>query len=258
MKKKINIEAYEPIPYSCYFILFGIFICIIYLVVLRNRVEEFFESPPAPVTIKNDSNPSEVEKIWEGTFGDHKHLSVWQRKNKTGEDLYKMGQFALLSDNTMEGLPDEIIEAIPILNMLAKGGKYPISYVKIWSSDMASTKPEKDMSIWQAVAPDGYTALGDIIVPSLSAPARNKMVCLPNDMLSDNEQIKDNVHKLEGEFPMSIWTIGNYGAFMGSQNINGPEMRKDEIKDIKDESINIGETDPAEVYGSLKIEMKTY
>lgn len=258
MKKKINIQPYEPIPYSSYIILFIIFICIVYLVVLRNRVEEFFESPPMPATIKKDANPSEVEKVWEGTFGDHKYLSIWQRKNKTGEDLYRLGQFALLNTSSMEALPDEVIEGVPILNMLAKGGKYPISYVKVWSSDMATNKPEKDMSIWQPVAPDGYTAMGDIVVPSLSAPSRNKMVCLPNNMLSDNKQIKDIVHKVEGEFPMSIWTVGNYNAFMGNQNVNGPDMRKDEIKDIKDESMNTAEVDPSEAYGALKVEMKTF
>jgi hypothetical protein len=113
------------------------------------------------------------------------------------------------------------------------------------------------MSIWRVIPPDGYTALGDIIVPSLSQPSRDKVICLPDSLLSKNEQIKKEIYTQSGENPMSLWTIGNYNTFMGSQNINKPEIRKEDIKDIKQDVVETHEIDPTESYGSLKVTMKT-
>jgi hypothetical protein len=257
MKKKVDIPLYEPIPTSSYILMFAIFVGIIYLIVLRKRVDEFF-ALPTQLLINRESNPSEIEKVWEGTFDNVNYLSIWQKKDKKTQDLYRLGQFALQNNHKMEALPDDIIDSIPILNMLAKGGKYPISYVKIWSSDLASKKPTIDMSIWQAVPPDGYTALGDIVVPSLSPPARNKMVCIPNESLAPNKQIKDKIINIEGEHPMSVWTIGNYSAFMGNQNVTKPEMRKEEIMELKEDSLLKKANDPNEVYDGIKISMKTF
>lgn len=258
MKKKVNIPMPEPIPTSTYILMFAIFVGIIYLIVLRKRIDEFFQLPTQPITIERESNPSEIEKVWEGKFDDTNYLSIWQRKNKKTQDLYKLGQFALKNNHPMESLPDEIINDIPILNMLAKGGKFPLSYVKIWSSDLATNKPSVDMSIWQPVPPDGYSALGDIVVPSLSPPARNKIVCVPNDALVANKQIKDEITNVAGEHPMSIWTIGNYNAFMGNQNLTKPEMRKEEIMELKQDSLNRNEIDPSETYGGVNVTMKTF
>jgi hypothetical protein len=103
MTKKIIIQPDESTPFSCYILLFIIFIGIIYLIVLRQRVNEFFTEDyiPSNVLIKTDINPSEIEKIWEGSLNTNKILSVWQRKNKKTQDLYSLGQFVLLTDQVV-------------------------------------------------------------------------------------------------------------------------------------------------------------
>lgn len=258
MKKKNIIQIEEPIPLSCYIVLFIVFISIVYLIVLRKRVDELFTDTPPPVSIKNDINPSEIEKVWEGKLDTNKYLSIWQRKTPNTQDYYRLGQYALVLDYPSEALPDEVIPSIPILNMLAKGGQPPISYVKIWSSDLAIDKPPIDMSIWQAVPPHGYSALSDVIVPSLSPPSKNTIVCLPNELLTNNGQIKEPILKYDGEHPMSLWTIGNYNAFMGNQNNNSPDIRKNDIFDIKQDTLDIKEIDPTESYTGITVQMKTF
>jgi hypothetical protein len=280
------------IPTSCYVILIIIFICIIYLVVLRKRIDEFFigtnqsNQNNALVNINNtntentntentnigntnthhlfinkDINPFEVEKVWQGKLpNSSKYLSFWQRKNKKSLDQYSLGQMAMISSSEIQHPSNEKIQKSPILNMLVKGGKYPITYIKIWSSDMIQNNTlTTDLSIWQPIPPEGYTAMGDIAVSSLSPPSRSKIVCLPNTELTDNEQIKANIYTHTGidADQMSIWNIGNYGAFMGSQSNQKPETRKKEIKDILEKLLSKKEYDPNEKYTGISIILST-
>lgn len=279
-KKTISKEVIDNSPPIYYYIfLFIIFISIVYLIVLRQRVDEFFENnntsynnhidtptTTSPSTmdsintlfIKQEVNPFEIEKVWQGKLSENdQYLSIWQRKNKKTQDLYSLGQYAMMSKNKLEALPDESVQDIPILNMLAKGGKFPLSYVKIWSSDMLTTQPDKDFSIWQPVPPEGYKALGDIVSPSLSSPPRNKIVCLPVSNLKPNNQFKKFVYKYKSEPNLSIWNIGNYKSFVGSQTTNEPSVRQSEIMEINQETLAKPEFDSTEIYKGLKITLST-
>jgi hypothetical protein len=256
-----------------YLILFIIFIVIVYLLVLRSRIDEFFEnqnnSNNTPNTneetqdsifVKKDVNPYEIEKIYEGKLTDDgNYLSIWQRKNKKTQNLFSFGQFAMTNKEQLEALPDEIVPNVQILNMLVTGGKFPIKYVKIWSSETSKFKPELDFSIWQAIAPDGYVALGDVVSPSLSEPSRTAIVCLPISVLNDNEQFKNLIYKHDTiENPFSIWNVGNYKTFIAGQNITHPDIRKEDIKDIKQDVLDRKEIDPEETYKSVTVKLATY
>lgn len=270
------------IPTSCYIILIIIFIIIVYLVVLRQRIDEFFTGTNNTIEntsnentsnenikkedinhlyVVKDVNPFEVQKIWQGKLPDSsKYLSFWQRKNKKSLDQYSIGQFAMIRKHELDIPSDTKIKNTPILNMLVKGGKYPIKYVKLWSSDMIKgTKINTDLSIWQPIPPDGYIAMGDIAVPSLSPPPRSKIVCLPKEELTKNEQIKHNIiqHKGKEADKMSIWTVGNYGSFMVSQSEYKPESRLSEIMDISESLLTKREYDPEETYKGLHVTLST-
>lgn len=256
-----------------YLILFIIFIVIVYLLVLRSRIDEFFEnqnnSNNAPNTneqkqesifVKKDVNPYEIEKVYEGKLTeDDNYLSIWQRKNKKTQNLFSFGQFAMTNKEQLEALPDEIVPNVPILNMLVTGGKFPIKYVKIWSSETSKFKPELDFSIWQPIAPDGYVALGDVVSPSLSEPSRTAIVCLPISVLNDNEQFKNLIYKHDTtQNPFSMWNVGNYKTFIAGQNITHPDIRKSYIKDIKQDVLDRKEIDPEEKYKSVTVKLATY
>lgn len=262
MKKKTNnIPKYTNTPIYSYIILLIVFIAIIYLITLRNRVDEFFVNNNNDdidnLYIKKEINALEVEKIWEGKINSS-YLSFWQRKNKKTQDLYSLGQFAIVNKNKLEGLTDEIINNAPILNFLVKGGKFPIAYVKIWSSDMMeSNKDIPDFSIWQPVPPDGYVAISDVVVPSLSKPPLYKIVCLPIQKTTKNEQIKHQIFEYNKTNPMSIWNVGNYMAFMASSSKEKPNTRKKDIVDIKEDVLSKHEPDPNEKYKALKVTLKT-
>lgn len=266
MKTKIHTPNTSIYPYIVLSILF---ICIIYLITLRQRVEEFFtnneddtnnDDKPKDydkIYIKKDVNAFEIEKVWEGKITNG-YLSFWQRKNKKTQDLYTLGQFAIVRKDKMEALPDTMISEIPILNYLVKGGKFPISYIKIWSSDMLDdNKNIKDFSIWQPVPPDGYVALGDLVVPSLSKPTRSKMVCIPKKDTDANEQIKSQILEYNGSNPMSVWNIGNYMSFMVSASKEKPTVREKDIVEIQTQILDRHEPDPNEKYKGLKVVMKT-
>jgi hypothetical protein len=256
-----------------YLILFIIFISIVYLLVLRNRIDEFFENQnnsnntpntneqsSESVFVKKDVNPYEIEKVYEGKLTENgNYLSVWQRKNKNTHNLFSLGQFAMTNKEQLEALPDEIVPNVPILNMLVTGGKFPIKYVKIWSSETSNFKPEIDFSIWQPIAPDGYVALGDIVSPSLSQPSRTAIVCLPLSVLNDNEQFKNLVYQHDTtKNPFSIWNVGNYKTFIAGQNITQPDIRASDIKDIKQEVLERKEIDPEEKQKYVTVKLATY
>lgn len=253
MKRKTqNVPTYSYSIYP-YIILLIIFVCIVYLITLRKRVEEFFTQKNDKIYVKKDSNAFEVEKVWEGKINDG-YLSFWQRKNKRTQDLYSLGQFAIIKKEKLEALPDTVINDIPILNLLVKGGKFPLSYIKIWSSDMLNNKDIQDFSIWQPVPPEGYVAMGDIISPSLSKPSLDEIVCVPINDTEPNEQIKTQIFETDS---MSIWNIGNYMSFMASPSKDKPNVRVKDIVEIKQNVLNRHEPDPNEKYVSLKITMNT-
>jgi hypothetical protein len=268
MKKKTHAPNASIYPYI---VLSIIFICIIYLITLRQRVEEFFtnnqeneenEENNSPenydkIYIKKDVNAFEIEKVWEGKITNG-YLSFWQRKNKKTQDLYTLGQFAIVRKDKLEALPDTMISEIPILSYLVKGGKFPISYVKIWSSDMLDDNTDiKDFSIWQPVPPEGYVAMGDIVVPSLSKPTRSKMICIPKKDTNANEQIKSQIFEYNGQNPMTIWNIGNYMSFMVNASREKPIVRQKDIVEINTQILDRHEPDPNEIYNGLKVIMKT-
>ena len=277
-------------------------IIIVYLLVLRSRIDEFFEgdisqpvknsstdkpsnspsnsltdkpsnSPSNSLTdkplnednsiyVKEEINPYEVRLVWQGQLtGSNRYLSIWQRKNKQTQNLTSFGQYATVTNNKIDGLSMEEIKENGVLNMLVKGGKFPIKYIKIWSSDTITNgkKPETDMSIWQPIPPNGYSALGDIVVPSLSKPSRDSVICIPNKYLSKNGQFKKQVYQnsFSPDNTISIWKVGNYGAFIANQANNKPIMRADDIKDLTQNLLNKKEYDISEKHSGIQVILST-
>lgn len=291
-QQKLAMQQYMQsggsLPTSTYIILIIVVIIIVYLLVLRSRINEFFtneQNQTNPSTnsstnsssntkteelkpidndsmiyIKQEVNPHEVQLIWQGQLtGSNRYLSIWQRKNKSSQNLTSMGQYATVTNNKIDGLSSEEINENGILNMLVKGGKYPIKYIKIWSSDTLKDKPQKDISIWQPIPPNGYSVLGDVIVPSLSKPSRDMIICIPNKYLSKNGQFKAQIYQnsFSPDNTLSIWKIGNYGAFFANQANNKPIMRTDDIKDLKQDLLNKREYDTTEVHDGIQVVLST-
>lgn len=97
-----------------------------------------------------------------------------------------------------------------------------------------------DISIWQPIPPNGYSSMGDIVVPSLSPPTRSRVICIPNKYLSRNGQFKKIIYQnsFSPDNTISIWNIGNYGAFMANHANTKPIVRQDDIKDLTQELLN--------------------
>ncbi len=281
------------LPTWTYIILIVFGIIIVYLLVLRSRINEFFENKnngenntsnkvkknntpsdvqplsdikntndnPDDIYIKQEINPYEIQLIWQGQLpGNNRYLSIWQRKNKPSQNMTSMGQYATITNNKIDGLSMEEIKDNGILNMLVKGGKYPLKYIKIWSSDtIVDKKPHTDISIWQPIPPNGYSVLGDIVVPSLSKPTRDKVICIPNKYLTKNGQFKTHIYQnsFGPDNILSIWKVGNYGAFFVNQANNKPIMRTDDIKDLTQDLLNKKEYDTAEIHSGVQVILST-
>lgn len=124
------------LPTWTYVILIIIGIIIIYLLVLRSRINEFFENnnselnqpeldqqksdqlkldqPDSLIYIKDEINPYEVQLVWQDKLiGSNRYLSIWQRKNKPSQNLYCMGQYATVTNNKIDGLTNDEIRRLP-------------------------------------------------------------------------------------------------------------------------------------------------
>ena len=247
------------------FLLLVIFILIIYLIIACQRLKESFGNNNIKdnntnadtfnnIYIKKEVNPFDIQKVWEGVLNG-KHISFWQKKSQPEQDYYSFGQTCVVGDKSTQTINEKVLAESSILHMLLKGGKFPITYLKIWSSDMMSgDKPTVDLSIWQPIPPEGYVAMGDIVSPTLSAPARFKTVCFPKELLKQNQQFKKTLHTQED---LGIWSVGNYNTFIANNSSNQPSNRQTEIMDISNDLMSRKQPDPNENYKSLQVTLST-
>lgn len=226
-------------------------------------IESYQEQEPKleskPVYFLDSIEYHQMEKVSQIKDGDN-FISFWERKPDPALQYLPLGSTVLKTSQEITSVNDLPYDKYQSLRLLAKNGKEPLEFVLIWKSQESINVPSKNFSVWKMIAPVGYQAMGDIVVPGFEKPSKKNYQCLPENLLElSNQKIGQNLYTektQEDNPPVSIWEISDSGFMMGSPNHNKPTEREDQIFKIKEDALNSVEIDPEESNFKYQVTVK--
>jgi len=197
----------------------------------------------------------EMEKISEIKLinGNNQYVSFWNRKPNINLGYLPLGSLIIKSQLQINNPQDIPFNKNKGIQVLAKNGKSPLDYILIWKSNNSINVPSKPFSIWKIIPPDGYVALGDVVIEGFDKPNKTEYTCLPKDLVELQENNFPSQEPIHSEKDLSIWEIGEMGFFIATHLSEKPIERSKEIYKIKDTSLNNIEIDPLENNIKLKV-----
>ncbi len=213
----------------------------------------------------NNFPKQNFQKIWEGEMENKRYLSFWQRNDDI--NYYSpVGQVAIITDipASINDLEEEVQKGI---GFLVKGGKPAADFEKIWEN--SRHKNQEPMTVWKVIPPEGYVALGDIVVKGYNKPDKYMISCLPKEILSNKGVINNFLWKsptpvsktssgedISPPNSVSFWSIGEYGFFFAKDSYEMPINRSDKVFTINQDILNNQEEDPNDSETYLKVTLK--
>jgi hypothetical protein len=199
---------------------------------------------------------NEMEKVSEiklSNNNNNQYISFWNRKPNLNLNYIPLGSLIIKSNLQINNPQDIPFSQNKGIQILAKNGKEPLDFILIWKSNNSINVPSKPFSIWKIIPPDGYVALGDVVIEGFDKPNKTEYTCLPKDLVELQENNFPNQESIHSEKDLSIWQIGEMGFFMATHLSEKPIERSKEIYKIKDTSLNNIEIDPLENNIKLKV-----
>lgn len=181
--------------------------------------------PKVDKVLLMDSRPPMVKAGEDSGSGASEDLAVFNPSTSNG---YKMvGQFGQRNHASVADGHTPIFKDLFDLGVL----KAPVGWQRVW--DDAGSGKSKDYACWRAIPPQGYRALGDVMMLATSGynpPNLPDYVCVHQSLCADVQTLQNRVWWDKGtgaRKDVSLWQPGSAGAvasscFVGVPNYNNP------------------------------------
>lgn len=202
---------------------------------LEDGFPEFMKKSQEPIAkvdkvLLMDTRPPMVKAGDDSGSGASEDLAVF---NPSASNGYKMvGQFGQRNHSSVADGNTPIFKDLFDLGVL----KAPVGWQRVW--DDAGSSKAKDYACWRAIPPQGYRALGDVMMLATSGytpPNLPDYVCVHESLCADVQTLQGRIWKGKGSNArkdVALWqtgaanTVGS-SCFVGVPNYNDPPTSSD-------------------------------